>query len=712
MSSQISAFLSFLVAEGVRRPDTVTLEAWGRSRTFAAYDFGDDTIVLEDGIWERLANKDPVVFVPKADLHPGRDGGRIFGNVLTVSTGNHAVCSMPLLAGTFWGLAELPPERRGRTLRECVVCANCVDDTFEISQREVSTDRVVEMDNWLQGSGCPMQRIVLIDRVDQTIEEYRSKGQEWRIKPLAWTRPEMLAAIRSSESRIHSSLRYYHNVKGVHFLTCRQFRELGELLSAKPVAFFRALRELAEPSADDGVPFLRRKKFGTHHEIELFGLLPGVAEQQLIPAIEALHAAAPHLETAVVAAHVASIAETWRAALLGPELEDEQSALFIETLYRHLTGEVYLGAPGSIAPAFDDRRTALPGATYLYDSRYLHPGVDGRTEAILRYLESNISHNDRIEHVNVYEIRSGTEVQRLGEGKSREIVYKTAWSPLPVRLIEKRLARKSTGYGSYTMARVQAFRALGVSYGPHRMLARKDGAEGEVHYFVRERYPGESFDRLPAASFHRRDARVGDHDAQQEDPDIVRGVIGLMGQAAAENLILKKLNPDSDTNRYGEGKEIIEFGYDIHDGKEMPLRVWLCSIRGTMGWPDLTCDDANLDRAFSLYWDAFAHVLVAYARRHDAMAVGVLADAFLDGFRSKTREVCWNYRSRQEVFDAYNPILFGDYKFAARWRFVLWSLVRQNERLEDLERMFRERVERLAAEGGEGPRRPADGAQA
>ena len=162
-------------------------------------------------------------------------------------------------------------------------------------------------------------------------------------------------------------------------------------------------------------------------------------------------------------------------------------------------------AGDAVAPAFDDRRTALPGATYLYDGSYVfHPSADGRTEAILAYLESLVSHGDRIEYVNVYEVRSETEDVHLGQGKTREIVYKTAWNPLPHRLIEKRLAQRSTGYGTYTMTRVEAFRALGISYGSHRLLARYDGSVGEVHYFVRERYSGESFNQLPAAAFRSR----------------------------------------------------------------------------------------------------------------------------------------------------------------------------------------------------------------
>ncbi len=697
MFSELSVFLSFIEVSSSRREETVTITSWGRERVFVACDFGDDTFIFEEGIWKNLDNRDPFIVVRKADLQPrladADSKSRIDGNVMAISTGNHAVTSLPLLTGSFWDLADIPGDDQSDVMTRYVVCGNCVADTFEISQRGVSTELVVDVDNWLQMLGCSMDRITLADRVDQTLDDYRRRGQEWRIKQLAWTEEEMEAAIRTAQSRIHAGLRYYHSVKGIHFLTYTQFVRMGELIRSDRATFLRGLEELVVPSVDDGYSFLRRPRFGHHHEIELFGLLPSVAQQQLVPEIEALQRMAEQLSEDELAERFEAIADDFRQRLIYAQMADENDPLFVESLYRHITGEVYNSAPGIISPAFDDRRTALPGATYQHDSRYLHPGVDGRTEAILSYLESNVSHGDRIEYVNIYEIRSETDDVRLGDGKTREIVYKTAWHPLPSRLVEKRLAQKSTGYGTYTMARVQVFRALGISYGPHRLLARADGVSGDVHFFVRDRYPGEGFNALPPSSFQSRDLRTGEHDATGEDPDIVRAVILLMGEAAAENLILKKLNQEADSNRYGEGKEIIEFGYDIRHGKEMPIRVWLCSIRGTMGWPNFECSEENLQQIFNWYFDVFARVVAEYAQEHQCVSPSELRRAFLEGFDSKTHEVCWNYTSRREQFDEYSPSLFEDYHFRDRWKFALWSLLEQRRRLDDLARLFNERFD-------------------
>ena len=686
MKSLLSDTLSFILTDGERRPQTVSAESWGRRRDFVAFDLDDDTFVLEDGIWDRIENKDPVVIVPKRDLLPGAAPARVYGNVMTFTSGNHAVAALPLLAGQFWDLADIPEAQRSDVLRQCAVCCNCVEDTLEISQREVSTERVIDADNWLQGLGVPMDNVLLSDRMDQTLEAYRRRGQEWRIRPLAWTADEMAQAIRATRHTLSpKSLVYYHNVKGVFFITLANFLAWGASITADGARFRRALRLLAAPSPADGFSFLRRPKYGPHDEVEFFGIPPNAGRTTLVPLLEALLADADGLADNALAARFAAIAEAFRGLLVSPDYADETSRAFTEALYRNITGEVYQSAGDVIVPAFDDRRTALPGATYLFDgSCSLHPSADGRTEAILAYLESTVSHGDRIEYVNVYEVRSENEETKLGQGKTREIVFKTAWSPLPRRLIEKRLAQRSTGYGTYTMTRVEVFRALGISYGRHRLLARHDGVIGEVHFFVRERYPGESFTQIPRSYFRSRES--GD----AEDADILRALIRLLGGAAAENLILKKVSHSSGKSLFGrEGKEIVEFGYDVARRKEMPLRIRLCSIRGTMGWPDYACTEENLANIFRHYAESFAGVVRDFAADHPSVPLEALLDEFLEGFNAKTFEIHWNFASHREQFESYSSAAFRDYQFDERWHFVLWALEQQRARLAEFGELMR-----------------------
>ena len=699
MANELKAFLNNIIQSATRRPDTITLKAWGKERVFSCYDLYDDTFIFEDGIWDRIENKDSVVLVPKSALiiNPDKRARRVFGNIMTVSTGNHAVTTLPLLAGKFWDFSEAPEASRSDILRLHMVCCNCVGETFEISQREVSTPNVVEMDDWLQALGCPMRRIVLIDRVNGTLEYYSRRGQEWRIKPLAWTLEEMDAALRGSICRMHSCIRYYHNVKGVHFLSFSNFVEWGTTIHTDFEGFCRGLEELCGISSEETTPNLTLVKYHGHHEIELFGTPPGVAMTRLVPALLDLHSHTRLADCSPddVRERFAAIVETFKTSLADPDFSNESSPKFLETLYRNITGAVYFDEHDTMSRAFDDLRTALPGATYMLGNRFLHEGVGARTIAILDSLEKDISHGDRIEYVNVYEIRSATEGVRLGEGKTREIVYKTMWNPLVVRIIEKKLAQKSTGYGAYTLARAQAFRSLGIAFGKHRLLARNDGCSGDVHYFTRARYPGEPFTTLPQSFFFDRDQRTGQYDTSHESADIVRVLIMLMGSAAAENLILKKYTTEG-SPRFAEGKEIIEFGYDIRYGKEMPLRVWLCSVRGTMGWPNRSPTMENLDRAFDLYLTKFAQTAAEYAAKHTVVSKWDIVDAFFDGFAARTREVSWNYTNRREQFDHYEPRIFGDYKFSENWKFILWALVQQNTMLEDLAEIFHRKFTEFA----------------
>ena len=702
MSSHPADFISGIInSEPAKRdPQTVKLTAWGKEREFERYDYFDDTFILETDILKHIENRDPVIMTPKSALLETPPGARrVFGNIMTVSTGNHAVTSLPLLAGKFWDLTAPPEEKRAAILSKHVVCANIVGDVFEISQREVPTSRVVEMDAWLHNLGYPMKSIVLIDRNDETLQYYSRRGQEWRIKPLAWTFNEMRDALRAGLCRMHSQIRYYHNVKGAHFLTLSNFLDWGSLARSDYPEFLRGLNELAAKSAETGIPNLLLKKFRNHHEVELFGPPPGYAVANLVPQLLDLRARAVENKCTPedAAERFAAIADAFRASLQNSSLADEKSPEFTETLYRNITGAVYSDerVTSDSVRAFDDMRTALPGATYSHGQRSEHEGVDSRSTSILESLEKTVSLGDTLEYANIYELRSDDEPERLGEGRTREIVYKTIWNPLPVRFIEKRLESKSTGYGAYTLARVQAFRALGIAFGWHKLLARNDGSAGDIHYFTRNRYPGDPLSSLPNYYFHDRNPISGLYDNADESPDIVRALITLMGSCAAENMILKKLARDGESILFAKGKEIVEFGYDVIRGKEMPLRIWLCSVRGTMGWRNLEHNEQNIAAMSAFYMKRYAEAASGYSQRHPVLDRRATADAFFAGFTSRTNEIAWNYSTRRDEFDSYNPRLWGDFKFSDKWRFALWSLEIQRDRLVTLSGIFQTEFAKL-----------------
>ncbi len=700
MKTIMHQFIARVRREARQKPEQVVLKTMGHERVFYGYDWGGDTYVFEKDVWKNLENHSPVLLARKQDLVRGASS-----RILTLTTGNHTVAAIPLLSGLFWNLGRVSPSQRSKVLQSYIVCANVVNGVIEVSQRDVHTDLITQADGWLQSIGFGLDEIIMAERTDATLEYYRRIGQEWRIKPLAWTRREMDAALRASRTRINSALKYYHSAKGVHFLSYSDFHTLHEVLATDYSKFVECLRELVSIYEGDVRSCMRALKFHGHHEIELFGLRRGVASERLVPELEELMEgiALKRLTQEEVAARLTVIDSGFRVALERPEFADDTSPDFVETLYMHLTGEIYAAMGDSMTPAFDDRRTALPGATFHGGRPDFHPGADDRTRVLIANVEQMMSQDEQIEYTNIYEVRSENDLTNglsVGVGVTREIVFKTNRRPLRTSLIEKRLALKTPGYGSYMLARVQAFKALGVGFGEYRLLMRLDSQAGrEMNYFIRNRCLGEPLDQIPANMFQRT-GEFGGSEAG-EDPAVVMALGALQGDAAAQNLVLKKYLPKGGGCRFGEGKEIFEFGYDITNRREMPMRVMLCSIRGCFGWPDLSYTEANLSQLFDFYLGCYAQVLYRYWCKHrEAVKLSELAERFFDGFEFKTREMHWVYSSRREQFDDFDPQLRHAYAFTKKWRFALWSLDRQLRRIDHLRGLFQEKMKDVARQQG------------
>lgn len=692
MKNNFTAFIARVRSEARRKSGSVTVTTTGRNRTFVAYDWGCDTFIFEKDAWHDPEGHQPLLLVRKSDLVKGSSG-----YVMTMTKGNHSVAAMPLLSGMFWNLGRIATKQRSGILASKVVCANVVDGKIEISQREVPTDLIVQADEWLQAVGFMLDEIVMIERDDLTLEYYRQLGQEWRVKPLAWTRKEMELAIQASRKRLNSPLRYYHSSKGVHFLSYSEFHKITEWATSDYAKAMACLHELVSVAEGEKKSYVRTPKFHGHYEIEFFGMQRGEAFQRLIPSIERMleWITLGMIEQQDVVTSIQALDELFRASLERPELENDANEDFIETLYMHLTGAIYAAhSDFSISPAFDDRRTALPGATYCGGRPQFHPGADERTRVLLGNIEKTTSQDESIEYANVYELRTHEDVL-LGAGVTREIVFKTNRRPLCTSLIEKRLKLKKPGYGSYMLARVYAFKELGVNFGDYKLLRWMENTTGsEVNSFIRTRYPGDSLEDIPARLFIKLDD-MG-HGTTGEDPDVILALGALLGSAAAQNMILKKYLPDWKSCRFGEGKEIFEFAYDIKQRREMPTHVSICSIRGSLGWPDLSHNQKNLDAIAAFYLTRYAEVLVQYWKKHrEAVTMDLLAPRFFDGFALKTREIQRNYEVRREQFDAFDPGVRAQYHFAEQWKFALWTLYLQSKHLEVLREKFFEILHQL-----------------
>ena len=682
MKKSFSELASGVQRGSQRKWEPAKVSSMGRERVFDRFDWGEDTFVFEKGALKDQGGHQPILLVRKSNLTAGA-----LGWVMTVSSGNHAVAALPLLRGQFWNLGRVPAARQNKVMMERVLCANLVGGVIEVSQRDVQTGLLVAADEWLQGLGFSLEKLVMVERNPETLSWFQRLGQEWRVRPLAWTRQEMEFAIRTSRKRINSSLHYYHSARGVHFLSYTEFHALLKLARTDYEACMRALRELVATFDGQAVP-LRMEKFNGHHEIELFGLRRGMAleKDEFVPRLEELmqDVTLGRVSQKEARDRLGGLDTLFRASLERPELADEESADFIETLYMHLTGAVYEGGADSMSLAFDDHRTALPGATYSGGKPSFHPGVDERSRVMLSNLDLVLSQNETIEYVNIYELRTQEDV-KLGEGVTREIEVKTNRRPLCMSRISKRLKLSKPGYGSYMLARVHAFKALGVSLGEYRLLMREENRRGaEVNHFQRTRCPGYPLDDIPARQY-RAVSGAG------EDKDVLYAIGALLGDAAAQNLAMKKFVKEEGSCRFGEGKEIFEFAYKIENTREMPVRVSICSVRGALGWPDVSKNEKNLGAVFEFYLSRYADVLVRFWRKHrDTANFATLADRFFRGFEIKTREMRWGYLANRARFETFDPKV--GFNFKEKWDFALWALDCQEKHLDMLRKKLMEKA--------------------
>lgn len=681
-------FMHRIKHEARHRPGDVTIsESSGKKRTFEAYDWGCDTFVFET----RLASIDdnarlPVSVVRKSVLLRGAQGF-----VFIATCGNHSVALVPLLSGMLWNLGQVAPKNRSAIIRDRVVMGNVNGKAIDIYQRDTFASAIIEADEWFRGVGLGLDRVFFVERTAEILEHYRKLGQEWRIRTQTRTRSGMEEFCRSSHRSIDTAATYYYSVKGVHFLTYAEFMRITAMAEKDPAAVTAILREWVALANGSRFSNMRLLKYQGHKEIDFFGLKTGRAESLIVPGLERL------LEGITIGRSLpgdvfvtlTGIGTIFLQALERPDYADETSDAFIVDLYNHLTGTIYLDGTDSALPHFDDRRVALPGATYRGGKAEPHPSADARSLSILGQLEHMLNFNESMEHVNIYEIRPSEDVP-VGQGNTREIVYKTNRAPLVSSLIEKRFASSLPGYGSYMLTRVNAFRALGASYCSYQLLTRLgETTRAETHFFLREWCPGDSLDFISPSCFVTSES---DSD-QAEDAEILEKLVFLYGEAAAQNLIAKKYVEAEKSNRYGIGKEIFEFAFDPRRMKEVPVAVRICSIRGIMGWPDFSHTDENIQAVYRFYLRNFAAKLCDLWRKHSATSpLNTLANAYFEGFAAKTTEMHWNYRLRQESFDSFDPHLRQTFDFKARWNFALWALCRQMVDLPALREQFMDYV--------------------
>lgn len=675
--SRIKTFFRKLRDGALKRPGRVSARVMGGEKFFHAFDIGNDTIVFERDVWKQMDEHASVLLAEKNDLVPGT-----FGHLITVTGGNHSVAALPLLSGKLWDLCDIPAERRSDVMINDILVANIVGDRLEISQRSVPCAKVVSLDDWLiRDLGLSLEEVVMAERNDETLQHFRELGQEWRVKPLAWSQAGIRAAVAQSRKRISSSLNYYHSVKGVHFLSWPEFHRFAVLARTDLQAFKAGLSELVGVFEGSATSFMRMQKFHGHHEIELFGLLRGSALEKIVPKLEEL-LGDMETEPDRAPARIAEIDACFRSLLTRPEFADETSREFFESLYMNLTGEVYAVSGEGVTTAFDARRTALPGATFVNGAPQYHVGADIRTEVLLSNVRQILSKDEFIEYANVYELRTD-DMDRddgvaPGDGNTREIAFKTNCRPLVSSFVEKRLSSTSNGYGAYVLARIECFKAVGVNLPDYRLLRHREvGSRRLVYdYYIRTRCEGEPLNGIPA--------NLLSDDVSQDR------IAFLMGDVAAQNLSMKKYDAAEKSALFGIGKEIYRFVWDAERDRLMPGVVSTCSLRGTCGWPDVACTERNFKAMMRFYMLAYAESFLHFVREREVTLARrtVLCERFLAGFESRTRAMAFRLSRYWEELVKFTPPIPARYGFVEKKAFFMKSLRWQASNLDICRDLF------------------------
>lgn len=668
-----------------RRLAVLEAESAAKRRVFDLYAVGDDRFLIQRG--RRAAKEERrrlLVLIRRADLRAGRRG-----MLCALATGHFGAVLTPLFSGALGDLCRLPRARRSETLLRRVALANVSTRTVELHQRDADFALLAEADRWLQAHGFGLDEVAFCERTPEALAYAEPLGQVWRIRPRVYTIAEMRRQVAHAWLRVDTAAHYLVSLRGVHWLTYAEFARIAALAAEDPAQVLACLREWAALAPGESQSALRRAKGNAgRNALEFFGIPRADAQRLLVPALERLLEGVTlgRMDARDMADTLAGLALLFRRHLRDPAFADPAADRAVLALYACLNDD----APGADVPLdFDARRVALPGVTFQAGVPTPHPGADARTLAVVRHVMRRLSHNETSQYLNVYDVRS-TKSLASGAAQTREIVLKTDRTPVPVSFIQKRLGSLRPGYADYLLVRANVFRALGADYPVFQLLAPPEGAADRFPYFLRTRSPGDPLEAIAPALFRCNPQNP----RSPEEPAVVLALAGLYGSAAAQNMAAKKYLPgDPPTPRFGIGKEIFQFVYDPFLHRQMPAHVQVCSIRGTLGWPSLAQDEANLRDAHRFHIRAYALALGDYWGAHkEACTLNECASAFFDGFERKTEAMHWAYLRDRRDFDTFDPRLPPRYAFRPKLDFALWALSRAAETLPALRERFMDAV--------------------
>ncbi len=701
------AYLKHLKACMVDQADKIShfsLTHGGNTRNFVKYDIGPDSIIAEEGILRPKYHdrRRSVIFANKSALKRGARG-----LLITATIGDFGSILIPLLLGKLQVPSRIQPQDYTPTIRDRILLIGVESDGLKFFQRDTDFTLLIQADAWFQKQGVPLDAITFQESTVDAIAYCQPLGQLWRINRQACTQSEISDVIDDAWQFGGHECHYYISQKGVAYLPFWEFKHVGDLCKANFEAFSSVLKEWV--SIADGFPLsnMRRIKYHDKHAVELLGVDRHISDTVITSALELLcqNITLGRMTQQEAYDTYQGILEifqhTCKSHLLSLDNVEAQIAL-----YQLILEQTDAPIPSRIR--LDERRIALPGATFINGKPHFHPGVDTRTRAIIRHITQSLNQDEAIDYLNVFLLRSSKSLDIVGN--SREIVYRTNCAPGEISLIEKKLAQHAVDYGRYMLTRAKSFQALSIVYPDFQLVSRQEAigksTQRVSHYFLRTRCPGEPLDAIGKNYFepaHVESETRGllQADLPDEDRQTVIALAAFLGRAAAMNLIVKKYIKTAKgtaTCRFNKGKEIFQFAYCQAQQREVPIAVRICSVRGVMGWPSLETSQQNLDAIYAFYTPIYAKALFDFWLKHrTATSLNDLASAFYDGYEQQLCESHWAYQQRRDEFDQFTPQLSARYHFVEKWQFTLWAMNRHYHDIPTTRERFMDAVGDLAA---------------
>lgn len=481
----------------------------------------------------------------------------------------------------------------------------------------------------------------------------RARGEYWRMSVVPLQQEEILAHIGASRVAIEGLPIYYYNqITGARFVTLQEFEGLQTqpdhvlrkmLIEIK--TFCARRNRLGNPEIDF---FLSPPAFGHHFDHVQFVALENADLRQ------------KHAELA--AAFREAVPDTLRED--NPEQMEWRNQMMLVLMSRpHETDakEIVQG----LSPEFFLQIEWLPGARIEEGELLMDPiftdadaapqdaGLQNMCDRRAReFIFNYVREFGDIEYVNIGRIGRSMSLRR--DKTHRNAVYiaevKQTDNPVPVvriiRIQKWGIAEhlndaedlltailRAEDYTDYILDRRLGCRQLGMHLPPHvqtrRISERYTGQNSRYHgqvywttYLERDYVAGRASDKLPEASYRK--------------PEFNCRLANLLGEAAAINLIVGRMQNNTTIVLFDDGDEVVLLGPD-----GLPASLAVSDHTGTF---------TNYEG--DLMQDTPAYAMPVNRRASKMPNVAEFAEIYLAAFVRRFERIQQVYRERQRAFDS------------------------------------------------------------